>query len=129
MDDTRPLWLYDGDCGMCEKAAARIRTVIDPPVAMSAYQDVDLNALGVTDEQVLAGPVLVQPDGTTRVGPAAMSAMLRLSRTPFRQVGDVMALPGLRHALAIVGPRLYASRGHLPGSDPACTSPAAPHAA
>ena len=79
MNETQPLWLYDGDCGMCEKAATRIRAAINPPVAIRAYQDVDLDALGVSDEQVLAGPVLVQPDGTTLVGPAAMSAMLRLS--------------------------------------------------
>lgn len=125
----RPLWLYDGDCGMCEKGSARIRAIVDPPVRMSAYQDVDLDALGVSEELVLAGPVLVRPDGTTLVGPSAMSAMLRLSRAPFRQVGGVMAIPGVRHALAFVGPRLYAARGHLPGSDPACASPAAPHAA
>ncbi|MGA7689043.1 MAG: hypothetical protein WCA29_07415, partial [Jiangellales bacterium] len=94
MDDVRPLWLYDGDCGMCEKGSGRIRATVDPPVRMSAYQNVDLDAMGVSADQVLAGPVLVRPDGSTLVGPAAMSAMLRLSRAPFRQVGGVMALPG-----------------------------------
>ena len=129
MDDVRPLWLYDGDCGMCEKGSARIRATVDPPVRMSAYQDVDLDTLGVSAEQVLAGPVLVRHDGTTLVGPAAMSAMLSLSRAPFRQVGGVMALPGVRHVLAVVGSRLYAARGHLPGTDPACASPVATSAA
>jgi hypothetical protein len=129
MDDMRPLWLYDGDCGMCEQGSARIRATVDPPVRMSAYQDADLDGLGVSDEQVLAGPVLVQLDGTTMVGPAAMSAMLRVSRAPFRQVGIAMALPGVRHVLAVVGPRLYAARGRLPGTDPACSSPVAPRAA
>lgn len=129
MDDLRPLWLYDGDCGMCEKGSARIRALVDPPVRMSAYQDVDLAALGVSDEQVLAGPVLVRPDGTAAVGPAAMSAMLRLSGAPYRQIGEVMGLPGLRHVLGVVGPRLYAARGRLPGADPRCATPVASEAA
>lgn len=121
LDTSRPLWLFDGDCGLCEQGSARIRDRVAPPVTMAPYQSVDLDALGVTEAAVLDGPVLRQPDGTVLVGPEAMGAMLAMSGTPYRVVGRVMLAPGLRHVLRRLGPALYRQRGRLPGADPACS--------
>ena len=109
------MWLFDGDCGPCEQASRGMRSVINPPVDMKPYQSVDLDALGVTLADVADGPVLVQSDGSHLVGPAAMAAMMRLSGIPFRQVGAVMAAPGIRQTLGAIGPRLYHQRFRLRG--------------
>lgn len=123
---TRPLWLYDGDCGLCEVGSARIRRVADPPVDMAPYQSVDLEALGVNASAVLDGPVLCRPDGTYLVGPEAMGTMLSMSRRPFSLVGRTMLAPGVRHGLRQVGPRLYRARHHVPGVAGSCEVPSRP---
>ena len=122
---TRPLWLFDGDCGLCEVGSARIRRVVDPPVEMAPYQSVDLDALGVSRSDVLAGPILYQPDGTYLVGPEAMATMLSLSRRPFHAVGRAMLAPGVRHGLRHLGPRLYRARHHVPGAGASCDATSA----
>lgn len=120
---SRPLWLYDGDCGLCEVGSARIRKVVDPPVDMAAYQSVDLDALGVDPADVLEGPVLCRPDGTYVVGPEAMGTMLRMSRRPFSVVGRTMLAPGVRHGLRQIGPRMYRARHRVPGTAGSCEVP------
>ena len=124
-DATTPLWLYDGDCGICADGSARIRQVIAPPVEMAAYQSVDLAELGVDEAAVLEGPVLRLPDGSYRVGPEAMGTMLSLAGYPYRAIGTVMLAPGIRNGLRRLGPRMYRARHHLPGADASCEIPAA----
>jgi hypothetical protein len=121
----RPLWLYDGDCGPCQQGSERIAATVRPPVDMAAYQSVDLGRLGVSDEDVLRGPVLVLPDGTHRIGPAGMGEMLRRSAQPYRSLGAAMLAPGVRQVLAALGPRMYAQRGRLPGAGASCATTAA----
>jgi hypothetical protein len=120
MDPSTPIWLFDGDCGLCEQGAALIRERIHPPVTMAPYQSVDIAQHGVDEAAVLDGPVLRQPDGTVLVGPEAMGAMLAMSGAPYRALGHVLLAPGLRHVLRRVGPVLYRQRGRLPGAGPAC---------
>lgn len=121
----RPLWLYDGDCGLCDVGSARIRRMVDPPVDMATYQSVDLDALGVDSSAVLEGPVLCRPDGTYVVGPEAMGTMLRMSRPPFSLIGRAMLAPGMRQGLRHIGPRLYRARHHVPGVAGSCEVPSA----
>lgn len=118
-----PVWLYDGDCGPCDRAAARIRARVAPPVEVRPYQSVDLDSLGVGHDEVLRGPVLVRSDGSHVVGPLSMAELLSLSRSPFRQVGAVMRAPGVRQALAAMGPHMYQQRHRLPGATSACRTP------
>ena len=124
MDRTRtPLWLYDGDCGPCDQAAERIRTRVAPAAQLRPYQSADLEALGVGPDEVLRGPVLVRSDGSHVVGPQSMAELLRMSGSPFRQVGTVMLAPGIRQLLAALGPRMYQQRHRLPGATAACRTP------
>jgi hypothetical protein len=92
---------------------------------MRPYQSVDLDALGVGQDAVLRGPVLVRSDGSHVVGPQSMAELLGMSRSPFRQVGAVMRAPGVRRALAAIGPHMYQQRHRLPGATAACRSPEA----
>lgn len=120
---THPLWLFDGDCGICTLGSARIRRTVNPPVEMAPYQSVDLVALGVDAAAVLEGPVLRLPDGGQLVGPEAMGTMLTLARQPSRALGHAMLAPGVRQGLRWLGPRLYRARRYLPGAEDSCAVP------
>ena len=117
---TRPLFLFDGDCGVCQNGTDAIRAKVRPAVDVRAYQGVDLADLGVSDEDVREGPVLVRIDGSHVVGPLAMAEVLRSARAPFRQIGAAMMAPGVRRFLSAIGPVMYRHRGRLPGATDAC---------
>ena len=122
---TRPTLLFDGDCGICDKTMERIETQMQPPVDFKAYQEVDLAALGVPEQAVADGPVLVRPDGTYAVGPIAMAGVMQLAGGPYAKVGRVMTAPGARQFLSWIGPKMYHQRYRLPGADDSCKVPAA----
>ena len=117
---TSPLFLFDADCGICETATDRIRQTIAPPVEIVGYQSVDLEALGVSTAEVEVGPVLVRSDGSHVVGPGAMAELLTTARSPYRQAGRVMLLPGIRQVLGAVGPVMYRNKHRLPGVGDSC---------
>lgn len=116
----RPLFLFDADCGVCQNGTDAIRERINPPVDIVASNAVDYQALGITRDDLDEGPVFVTEKGEFVVGPVGMARMLSMSRRPYRYVGRLMLLPGIRHALAALGPAMYRNRYRLPGSTPAC---------
>ena len=118
-----PVFLYDDDCGVCHEGTTAIRARIRPPIALVPYQSVDTGALGVGDEVLAEGPVLVQEGGRISVGPAAMAGLLRASRRPYRWLGVTMDLPGIRQILAAAGPHMYRQRHRLPGASGSCAVP------
>lgn len=117
---TRPIFLFDADCGICQTGTDRIRDTIAPAVEIVGYQSVDLASLGVSQADVETGPVLVRGDGTHVVGPAAMAELLGTARSPYRQVGRAMQLPGVRQVLGAVGPVMYRNKHRLPGASDSC---------
>ena len=121
----RPIFLFDADCGVCQNGTDSIRARIDPPVDIRPFQGVAFDQWGVTPAELAEGPVFVDPQGWHVVGPPAMAHLLRRSRRPYRGLGSVMLLPGVRHLLALAGPVMYRNRHRLPGATPACAvSPA-----
>ena len=116
----RPIFLFDGDCGVCQNGTDTIRAKVKPPVDIVAYQSVDLADFGVSEADVLEGSVLVRTDGSHVIGPLAMAEMLRSARAPYKYMGNVMLIPGLRHALRALGPVMYKNRSRLPGSNDTC---------
>lgn len=116
----RPLFLFDGDCGVCQNGTESMRRRFDPPVDMSAYQHVDLPACGINHDETLEGPILLRVNGSHVVGPLAIAELLSLSRRPYRTLGMTMLLPGVRHLLRAVGPSVYRQRYRLRGATDAC---------
>ncbi len=116
----RPVFLFDGDCGVCSRGTDSIRAKVAPPVDIIAYQTVDLAKYGVTEADVLEGPVFVRTDGSHVIGPLGMAEMLRSARAPYRYAGNLMLTPGIRHLLRALGPAMYRNRSRLPGSNDAC---------
>jgi predicted DCC family thiol-disulfide oxidoreductase YuxK len=120
---TTPLFLFDGDCGLCENAVDRMKRRIAPPIDFATYQSVDIDALGVSLATCLEGPVLVRADGSHVVGVGAMAGMLRTARNPYRFFGRAMMAPGVSPLLDRVQSVFYRNRHRLPGGTEACRIP------
>lgn len=120
---TRPVFLYDADCGVCETVAERLRVVVRPDVDIVPSRDADLTALGVTGPECSQAPILVRTDGTHVAGPEAMAGVMRAGAVPFPAMGLVMQAPGVRHLLTIAFPQMYRRRHLLPGMGDTCRVP------
>ncbi len=49
-----------------------------------------------------------------------MAELLASARSPYRQAGRVMLLPGIRQVLGAVGPVMYRNKHRLPGASDSC---------
>jgi predicted DCC family thiol-disulfide oxidoreductase YuxK len=120
---TTPLFLFDGDCGLCKNYVDRMKKRIDLPINFVTYQSVDIIALGVNLASCLEGPALVRADGTHVIGVGAMAGMLRTAGYPYRFFGCVMLAPGVSPLLTRVQAIFYRNRHRLPGGTESCRIP------
>jgi predicted DCC family thiol-disulfide oxidoreductase YuxK len=123
----RPVLVYDGDCGVCTRlsavAAARVRRS-PTDFAITAYQDADLPALGLTEAECDLALQWVGADGRISSAQDAVARTLLAGRASWRPLGSLLLLPGI-HAAAGTAYRWVARNRHrLPGGTPACTLPA-----
>ena len=115
-----PLFLFDADCGICEKGTNAIREKVKPLVDIVPYQTVNYSEFGVRLTDITSGPIFINEHGIFYVGPLAMSQMLMRARGIYRVIGKFLWLPGVRHFLKRIGPVMYKNRGYLPGATDAC---------
>lgn len=122
----RPVLVFDGDCGMCSTSARFVerrlrRATEDFDVAPS--QQLDLPALGLTQEQCDEALQWVASDGRITSGHEAIGSLLGASRWWARPAGRTMRAPGAR-TLARVAYRWVADHRHIfPGGTPSCALP------
>lgn len=116
----RPIFIFDADCGVCQNSTAMMKSRINPPVDFQPFQDIDYSAFGITEDDLNDGPILISMDSSFLIGPSAMATLLKLSKRPYTYLGHFMLLPGIRHFLNKVGPKLYAKRKYLPGATGSC---------
>lgn len=115
--------VFDGDCAFCTRAASFITTRIRPGTDIRAWQTLDLEPLGITEEQCSTAVQWVSDSRETRSGAAAITAMLREAGRGWAALGAFGELPGVR-SLAAGTYRVVASNRHrLPGGGPACEMP------
>lgn len=94
------VFLYDGECGFCRASAEFLRERVSPRrVDIRPFQETDLAALGVTEEQCRAAAALVTVDASGAAAPAgpAGSGVLPGSR------GSAASMPPRFGAQAIAG--------------------------
>ena len=106
--------VYDGDCGFCTSSARWLQRHA-AGLELVAWQEADLEELGLTTAECVSAVQLVTTSGRASGG-QAVSAALRRCRQPYRGVGTVLGVPALRPVVEF-GYRLVAEHRHrLPGS-------------
>ncbi len=117
--DGLPLLVYDGDCGFCTRS---VEMALRMKVACQAvpWQQADLDALGLTEEQVTEKLWWVEPDGTKLSGHRAVAAALRRATPVLRPVGALLDTPVLAPVAAAGYDLVARNRHRLPGGTATC---------
>jgi predicted DCC family thiol-disulfide oxidoreductase YuxK len=114
-----PVLVYDGDCAFCS-SSARFLARIGPDAEIVAWQQTDLDALGLTEEAASAAVQWVEIDGTVRSGHEAIAAALRSAGGVWAPISRVLLAPGISPIAAGAYRLVAANRHRLPGGTPAC---------
>lgn len=98
--DPPPVLVYDGDCRLCIREAARLERWTGGRVRLESFRDPGVMARhpGLVHAECERALQLVLPDGTIRGGAAAVAGALRL-RPALAPLGWLYHLPGLRQLL------------------------------
>jgi predicted DCC family thiol-disulfide oxidoreductase YuxK len=121
-----PLLIFDGDCAFCTTTVTRLRSLLPIFPRAEPSQWLDIDALGLSHEDVTKYVWLV----TSRrqfAGHLALSALLRMQPSVgWRFVGHLMATPPFSWAAALGYQFVARNRSRLPGGTPACAMPRSP---
>jgi predicted DCC family thiol-disulfide oxidoreductase YuxK len=121
----RPTFVYDGDCAFCSDCARFIERRIPSRAAVVPWQFSDLDALGLTLDQVEQAVQWVGTDGTVASGPDAIALLLRDAGRWWELAGATLATSPVRFA-AWPAYRWVSKHRHLmPGGTAACSLPQA----
>ncbi|RMI34482.1 thiol-disulfide oxidoreductase DCC family protein [Streptomyces triticirhizae] len=121
--NTRPVLVFDGDCGFCTTSVNVAERWIRPDCTVVAWQFADLAALGATEERARHEVLWVTPAGRVHGGAAAVARLLMRAGGVWAPLGALLTLPPVSW-LARLGYRLVAANRHrLPGGTPACALP------
>lgn len=120
--------IYDGDCGVCTRLSRVVTTTVrrrQADFAVSAYQDADLPALGLTPEECDEALRWVDSRGRVSSAQDAVARVLLAGRLPFKPLGALILVPGINALAGVVYRWVALNRHRLPGGTPACSLPAA----
>ncbi|MFJ9616235.1 thiol-disulfide oxidoreductase DCC family protein [Streptomyces noursei] len=121
---TRPVLVYDGDCGFCTTSVRFAERHIRPHCRITAWQFADLEELGVTQQRAEHEVLWITPTGTVHGGARAVAKVLLNAGGPWAVAGAVLTLPAVRW-FAHAAYRLIADNRHrMPGGTAACALPA-----
>lgn len=118
----RGLLLFDADCGFCTRSAGWAEgPVLRSTLTKLAFQRAPLSELGLDPAKCAEALHVIGHDGRVHVGSDAVAEVLLTSRLPWRPLGWLLRLPGLRR-LAQFGYAIVARNRHrLPGGTAACS--------
>lgn len=124
MFDNRPphrgLLIYDGDCGFCSSSVGLLARSVPAAPTMSAYQETDLEAYGLTTQDAKTRAWLVTPSETLG-GHLAIAGVLRHQPdAALRFVGWLMVTPPWTWVAWTGYAAVARFRHRLPGGTPAC---------
>jgi predicted DCC family thiol-disulfide oxidoreductase YuxK len=121
----RPVLVYDGDCGFCTSSVRLLRWAFPGSYRVVAWQEADLEELGLSRQRCQEAVQWVDPMGERREGAAAFSAVLQSAGRPAaRALGRLLDLPIVSGLAAGLYALVAANRDRLPGGTPACRLPA-----
>ncbi|MFF9119219.1 thiol-disulfide oxidoreductase DCC family protein [Streptomyces massasporeus] len=120
---TRPVLIFDGDCGFCTTSVGIARRLVRPRCDVVAWQHADLVSLGVTEEQARHEALWVTPTGRVYGGAQAVAKVLLSAGGVWSVAGAVLTLPPVRWVAHGVYRLVADNRGRLPGGTAACAVP------
>ncbi|MBR7836673.1 DUF393 domain-containing protein [Actinospica durhamensis] len=121
-----PTLVFDGDCAFCTSSVHFAQRHCRPAVRFVPWQELDLEANGLTYDQVTTAVRWLAPDradGRIPAGAAAVGRVLLRSRWPWRGFGAVLLIPPFSWLGAGAYKLIAANRQRLPGGTPACAVP------
>ncbi|MFJ9574877.1 thiol-disulfide oxidoreductase DCC family protein [Streptomyces sp. NPDC101191] len=120
---SRPVLVYDGDCGFCTTSARFAERRVGPRCDIVPWQFTDLRALGVTPERAAYEVLWVTPPGAVYGGAEAVAKALLSAGGAWAPLGAMLLLPGVRWGARRAYRVIAAHRHRLPGGTPACAVP------
>ena len=119
---SRPVLVFDGDCAFCTTCARFLvrRVVRAGSTSVTPWQRLDLDELGLTEDQCGAAVQWVGEGNQVASGHAAVAAVLRAGHLVWRPVGALLVAPGFSWLAAKVYAWVAAHRYQMPGGTPAC---------
>ena len=111
--------VYDGDCGFCTTSVSLIPRLGLRAGRVVPWQEADLAALGLTEEQAATAVQWVDADGVAS-GHRAVARLLMASGPLWSLLGRALLLPGISPIAARVYELVADNRMRLPGGTPAC---------
>ncbi|MFE3770434.1 thiol-disulfide oxidoreductase DCC family protein [Streptomyces sp. NPDC057579] len=121
---TRPVLVYDGDCGFCTTSVNIAERYLRPRCLITAWQFTDLDALGVTQQRAEHEVLWITPTGTVHGGAQAVAKLLLGAGAPWSVAGAVLTLPPVRWIAHAVYRLIATNRHRMPGGTPTCALPA-----
>ena len=123
---SRPILVFDGDCGFCTASARflmrwvvrRQPTSIAPSI--EPWQRLDLAELGLTQDQCTAAVQWVGESGQVARGHEAIAEALRAGHPVWRPIGALLVAPGFSWLVKCLYSWIADHRHALPGGTPAC---------
>jgi predicted DCC family thiol-disulfide oxidoreductase YuxK len=88
--------------------------------SVTPWQRLDLDDLGLTEDQCVAAVQWVGEDGHVATGHAAIAATLRAGHLVWRPAGVLLVAPGFSWLAAKAYRWIAAHRYQMPGGTPAC---------
>ncbi|MDQ0792918.1 thiol-disulfide oxidoreductase DCC family protein [Streptomyces sp. B1I3] len=121
---TRPVLVYDGDCGFCTTSVKVVQRLLGPRCVTVPWQWADLEALGTTQQRAEHEVLWVTPAGPVYGGSEAVAKLLLRSRAGWPVLGALLTLAPLRWVAHGVYRLVADNRHRLPGGTAACALPA-----
>jgi predicted DCC family thiol-disulfide oxidoreductase YuxK len=112
--------VFDGDCGFCTSSARWLEQNLPHPPAVVAWQLVDLDALGLQEQECSRAVQWVGADGVRASGARAIGRLLIDQGPPWAWAGLLTQVPPTSWVAAGVYSVIARNRYRLPGGTPAC---------
>ena len=121
---SKPVLVYDGDCGICTKCVGFVERHLTKNVDIIAFQHADLPSLGLTAAECEAAVQWVEPDGRTSAAHLAVGDLLKASGRRWRPLAFLAQTRPFSWVASAAYKWIAKNRHRLPGGTPACSMPA-----
>ncbi len=112
---SEPVVVFDGECGLCRYGTAHIAARFHLPARRLAWQDADLDALGLSEAQVRDRMWFLSPGIPPAGGAAAFAGWLAGGDGTARALATLLRAKGIRNLAEIVYRVIARNRYRIPG--------------